>query len=223
MAAPDLSAGITLIRFWVQDASASLPGVTDAQITLIINEKLITWYRVVEQRGARVSLGTYATGVLEQQTDAAATYPELLNVSLGNIDASTRDDTLEKMEWNELQQLQKDSPSQGIPTRYAAFKASGADQTWTIALHPIPAADYELIAIARTYPTPLSVGTDVPDVGDAESYWVYRLAAADLVNPLGAPELMDYLLGPIPENIRELMGVSRKRLDPKRRPEESVL
>lgn len=301
MAAPALDTGILLARMWAQDTSTTLPGLTDAQYMNLINDRYLTWFKVVEQRAKQVVLlsssgtsmsaiasaptaggtgytlndvltvtaggtgGTvtvsavsvgvvtaltlttagsgYTTGAGKATTggtgsgctvsitatgpvalyDSTCADPEILSVNRSITGGTSTDQTaaLERMEWNELRNLQNSDTTTGAPTRYALFKNTSSE-TWSVALHPIPDGTYALNAVVRQYPSALS-GTQVPKLGDAEGYWLYRMAAADAVVLLGRPELVEGIMGPIPDAIRGKMGVEAKRLDPKRRPEESVL
>lgn len=228
MAAIPLDQGITFMRTLLRDTQPTFPGANDTEYALAANESYMSWFKNVEQRARLVTLiGGYPQGTLTMLSDPTATYPEILSAyrvdtNDANTGAVTSYILLERCEWNELIQLQGYDVTQGIPVRYAAFKAAGASEQWQVALHPVPSGDYEILAAVRVYPTPLS-GTDTPDLGEAEGYWMYRIAAATLAHPIGKPELVEAILQPIPDDIRGKMGVERKRLDPKRRLEEMVL
>lgn len=210
MAAPSLDNGILLIRLWTQDTSTTLPGLSDAQYTLLINERYMTYTRLVENRVVRIaSFQTLANGTLEAvSTD---TSPEILSLEINLT-------PLERMEYEELRAKRASDSTTGTPTAYAMLKDT-ATEKWLTSYWRIPNGAFTVTALARAYPAALS-GTAVPVLGDADGYWVYRLAAADACPLLGRPELVESILAPIPDNIRGKMGVERARYDPKRRPEE---
>lgn len=212
MAALALDAGILYARLWVQDTSTTLPGLTDAQYTSLINDRYMSWYKVLEVRAQRIaSFQVLASGELEGVASATSIVPEIYELEI-NLSP------LERMEYNEIRALRVSDSTTGTPTRYAAIKDT-ASEKWLVSYHPIPNGAFTVTALARVYPTALS-GTAVPLLGDAESYWLYRLAAADAAILLKRPELTEAILSPIPDAIRGKMGVERKRTDPKRRPDE---
>lgn len=215
MAAPALDAGILVARRWVQDTSTTLPGLTDAEYTSIINDRYMTWFKVIEQRAERIpSFMVLADGTVEGVSSATSIVPEILGLEINLT-------PLERMEYAELRALRVSDSIKGTPTRYALVKDT-ASEKWLCSFHPIPNGAFTVTALARVYPTALS-GTLVPMLGDAEGYWLYRLAAADAAFLLKRFELIENILAPIPDAIRGKMGVERKRLDPKRRPEESTV
>jgi hypothetical protein len=212
MAAIALDVGILYARLWTQDTSTTLPGLTDANYTSLINDRYMTWHRVVEPRVKRIaSFQVLANGEVEGVTSATSIVPEVLGLEISLT-------PLERMEYIELRALRVSDSTTGTPKRYALFK-DAASEKWLASYHPIPDGSYTVTALVRDYPTALS-GTGTPILGDAESYWLYRFAAADAAILLQRPELVEQILAPIPDNIRNLMGAMRGRLDPKRRPEE---
>lgn len=215
MAALALDVGILLARLWARDSSTTLPGLTDAQYASLINDRYMTWYKVIEARALRVaSFQVLANGELEGVASATSVHPEVLGLEIALS-------PLERVEYAELRALRVSDPTTGTPTRYAMVKDT-ASEKWLVSYHPIPNGAFTVTALVRVYPTALS-GTAVPLLGDAESYWLYRLAAADAAFLIGRPELVEMILSPIPEAIRGKMGVEAKRLDPKRRPQEMVI
>lgn len=216
MAALTLTNGILYARLWAQDVSTTLPGLTDANYTSLFNDRYASWYKVVEQRAVRVaSFQVLANGELEGVASATSVVPEILELEIALS-------PLERMEYPELRALRVSDSTTGTPKRYAAVKDT-ASEKWLTSYHPIPDGAYTVTALARVYPTALSSGSDVPIVGDAECFWLWRMVAADAAILLKRPELVEAILAPIPDNIRGKMAVERKRFDPKRRPEEQVV
>lgn len=226
MAALALDAGILYMRQLLQDQNANFYAATDTEYTRLVNDKYMTWYKNIERRTQRVTaVTTVSTATHLNTSDAGFIYPEieqaLLDYQVGP------DSALERVKWNDLWSaielgVQLGTTTQGTPTRYAAHKLHGSSEKWEFLLYPLCNVAATLKAEVRVYPTALS-GANVPELGDAEGYWLYRLAAADLAPIIGRPEMVAEILRPIPESVQGKMVVERKRDDPKRRPETSVL
>lgn len=218
MAALTLTNGLLYMRSLLQDSNTSFPAATDTEYTRLINDTYLTWYRNIEIRaGSPSNLVTNLTaGSTLVASETTFTHSEILGAFR---DAAGVTVTLERMSLLEVQVLQELEPTTGPPTRYGAYKRHGNSERWALAFHPIPDTTYTIKAYARIYPTALSAGADVPELGDAEGYWMYRIAASQVAQIIGRPEMIEQILAPIPDSIRGLMGVERKRLDPKRRPE----
>ena len=201
-------------RLLAQDTSTTLPGLTDANYLSLANQWYMTWFRTIEQRVERVaSFQTLADGTVE--ATSTGTDPEILGLEIALT-------PLEKMEYEELRALRVKDSTTGTPTAYALVKDTDT-QKWLVSYWRIPDAAYTVTALVRSYPTALSAGGDVTILGDAESYWLWALVAADAVVLLKRPELRETILAPIPNNIRLKLGVEQVRFDPRRRPAESLV
>lgn len=215
MAALSVTNGTLHARLWAQDTSTTLRGLTDDNYLSLANEKYMTWYRLVEPRAVRVaSFHVLANNEAESLSSATSIQPEILELEIAGV-------PLEKMELAELRALRISDSTTGTPKRYAAVKDT-ASEKWLVSYHPIPDGAYTVTALMRVYPTALTTGADVTSLGDAESYWLWRMVAADAVLLLKRPELWEPILQPIPDWIRQKMGIERKRLEPKIRPDEMV-
>lgn len=216
MAALSVTNGTLQARLWAQDTSTTLPGLTDANYLSIGNDWYMTWYRSIETRASRIaSFQVLANGELEGLSSATSVVPDILGLEIALT-------PLERMEYAELRQLRVKDSTTGTPTRYAMVK-DNATEKWLVSYHPIPNGAFTVTALVRVYPIALTTGSDVTVLGDAESYWLWRLVAADAVVLLKRPELRDFILAPIPDAIRRKLGVEAKRLDPKRRPDEALV
>jgi hypothetical protein len=228
MAALSLDNGILFVRLLVQDQHATFQGTSDADITKIINDKYMTWYKVIERRVQLVTAITALSANPTTTSDASFVYPEIeatyLSPGSGALDVP-----LARMKWGDLWgSIAHDvaenggTGNAGTPAMYAAKKLHGSAEKWTFLFWPFGSYTGIVKCDVRVYPTALS-GTATPELGDAEGYWLYRIAAADIAQYIGRPELVEGILAPIPDAIRGKMGVERKRDDPKRRIETSVL
>jgi len=217
--AMNVTNGTLLMRLWVQDTDTTLPGATDAEYLKAINDRYVSWFKIMEKRAKQSVLVTLAANDFTKASSLTNAM-EILSV--------TRDVTslapagMERMEWNELRNLQNYDSTTGTPIRYAAIK-SPDDQTWLVATHPVPSGAFTLNAVHTLYPAELTSG-QTPILGDAEALWVYRLAASDMaLSPIGRPDLREGILAPVPEYVRAKMGVEQKRVDPKRRDETATV
>jgi hypothetical protein len=227
MAAPALNTGILFIRQLVQDQNSTFQASVDADITTVVNEKYMSWYKFVERRVQYVTAVTLTSSSTPVNTsDAGFIYPEIESMFISGL-SQLPDQPLPRMKWGDLWSLvqhdvdENGGLSSGLPEFYAAAKLHGSSEKWSILVWPC-GSGVLLKAHVRVYPTALS-GSAVPELGDAEGYWLYRIAAADVAQYIGRPELVEGILAPIPDDIRGKMGVERKRDDPKRRVETSVL
>jgi hypothetical protein len=210
--------GILWMREMLQDTDTTLPGATDAEYLRGINDRYVSWHKLMEKRALRSTLVVLAANDFIV-TSTLATASDIQSCT--RVVSANRTAALERMEWNELRNLQDYDSTTGTPLRYAVFKDT-TGETWQVATHPVPDAAYTLNAVHTAYPAVLTT-SDTPILGDAEAYWVYRLAAADMASILGTPELAESIVAPIPEAVRGKMGVEQKRLDPKRRDVEAIL
>lgn len=227
MAALALDAGILYMRQLLQDSNTNFPGATDAEYTRTVNDRYMMWYKLIERRVQAVTAVTsISTSNVLNTSDAGFIYPEIEAVYVDY--QSGPDSPLERFNWNDLvaivevDQAANAGPSAGVPSMYAARRLHGSSEKWQFLLWPLNSITAVLKADVRVMPTALS-GTAVPELGDAEGYWLYRIAASDMAPIVGRPELAEAILAPVPDFIRGKMGVERKRDDPKRRPETSVL
>jgi hypothetical protein len=231
MAALTVTNGTLFARQLLQDSNTSFPAATDAEYLRAFNDRYMMFYKLVEKRVQLITAVTSVSTTTHLNTsDAGFVAPEIESALL---DYQTGYDTpLERMKWNDLQAvIDQDhvagggggGASTGTPYLYAAAKLHGSSEKWSFLIYPLNNAAAVLKCYARVYPTALASGSDVPELGDAEGYWLYRMGAADIAAIIGRPELVETILAPIPEWIRGKMGVERKREDPKRRPEASVL
>ena len=211
--------GILWMRQLVRDTDTTLQGLSDTEYLRFINGRYLTIFKA-EKRAKETALFTDLAASSYNTASAINSAEEILNVTR-NVDANRRV-VLERMEWNELRNLQDYDSTAGTPLRYAAHKRV-ADGEWQIAFHPIPdVATYDFNVLHTVSPTELSTAS-TPVLGDAEAYWMYRLAAADVALVLGRPDLIDAILQPIPEAFMVKIGMEQKRLDPKRRDETAVV
>lgn len=222
MAVPQLSVMRTNVRTHTQDTSTVSPGNTDAQINEDINRAYYWWYENMEKRvAAEVSIVTYNASSLYEVTTGA--YPEIYSVTASNR-------PLERMEWNELKELQAaDATASATPTHYALHKSADASggapagkNTWEVALWRIPSGNVNLSAVVRVYPIALSSDTHVPDLGDFEARCVEAIASYWAAMRLDRPDLAQTAINFVPQMIQDKLTAERKRLDPLRRPEEHV-
>jgi hypothetical protein len=210
--------GILLMRQWLQDTDTTLPGGSDADYLLSINERYVSWYRIIEKRAQESELVALAADdyIVDSTLSTAC---EILSVN--RVVSGGRTAGMERMEWNEMRNLQNYDATTGTPIRYAVFK-SVAGETWKVATHPVPDGAYTLNAVHTIYPAEMTT-SDTPILGDAEALWVYRLAASDMASVLGRPDLIQGLLQPIPEYVKGKLGMEQKRQDPKRRDETAIV
>ncbi len=216
MAALNTTDGTTFIRRLCRLTNTSFPGAIDAEILDLINFWYMWWYKIIENRRQLVTMVTATvSGTRTYSTDAGFVYPEILSVlrQVGGVPTIG----LEKADWNELLELQNRNSTTGAPLRYAAAKLHGSSEKWTVALHPIPDAVYVISANVRVYPTALTAGA-TPELGEAEAYWMYRLAASDVAFVAGRDDRCARIEKPIPASIMKKAEIELKRADPKRRP-----
>jgi hypothetical protein len=228
MAAPSLTNGTLFARQLLQDSNTTFPAATDAEYLRAFNDRYMMWYRLVEKRVQLVTaIAAILAGAGPKISDASFIYPEIESALLDY--QAGADSPIARMKWNDLLAIiDQDNiitagGTSGTPNLYAAAKLHGSSGRWSFLFWPIPNGGEVLKCYVRVYPTALAAGADVPELGDAEGYWLYRMGAADIAPIIGRPELVETILAPIPDAIRGLMGVERKREDPKRRPEASVL
>lgn len=204
--------GITFMRQLLEDTDATLQGATDDELVVFINERYTWWWKSMEKRSTESVLIALAQSAFVTNS-TLTTAEEVLSVH--RVVSGSQTSSMERMEWNELRNLQNYDSTEGTPIRYAVRK-SAADQTWVVATHPVPDGAYTLNAVHTSSPATMT-SSDTPILGNAECYSVYRLAAYDYAYFIGRPDKADVILQPLPDQVKAKLGLEQKRQDPKRR------
>ncbi len=156
---------------------------TLAVATDYINEALYDWFLEINPRrkftGGASAISLPAS---TKQHILATAYAAIddVQLQLTQLAASART-PLELPPYWEAERRQYESPTAGVPNAIALqrIEAAGTPGSWMLIPHPIPDVEYFLALWTRAEPTALT-GSAVPDVTDAESYWIARVAAARL-------------------------------------------
>jgi hypothetical protein len=209
MAAPTLLAMRNNVRLLIQDTNTTTsPAFTDAQLTTFVNYGLMWWYENNEKRIKYATLvAVFTIGATEKDGDATCIYPEILEVSL--VDVNSIDSPLEEMSWGEMRFRQASDTVKGIPTHYAKLKYGGsgvgaaAQNLWKFALYPAPAAAPVIKGVVRDYPVALSADADIVDLGDFEAKCVEIIAAILAAPRMGRPELAQDLMGLLSKTVQD--------------------
>lgn len=228
MAALALDAGILYARQLLQDSNANFPGASDTEYTRSINNRYMWMYKYLIKRTQVVTAITNAstTGLPVITGDAGFIYPEIEEAYIDP--ASGTDTPLERWRWDDLYAFVgfdgavNSGWTVGTPELYAANRLHGSSEKWEFILWPIANDTMAMKARVRVMPTALS-GSAVPELDDAQGYLLYQMAAYDIAPIIGRPELAEGILSSVPDNVRGMMVAEGKRMDPKRRPESSVL
>ena len=208
----DVRGVVRLLLGTLDDATATLD-FSNADLLIHINAAYRWWFDNSEKRVKAVTLvATAAQGIYVQAMDAAAVYPEILEVTLDSTYP------LEPMAWSELRNRQQADGTEARPTHYAIRKLSGAAPTgtaqnkWDIALFPIADASYSVEGLVRDYPTALSADGDVLYVGDFEGRVLIPCYATILAaEGAGRPDLAEDLIGLFPEMVRDRLVAHSSR------------
>lgn len=222
MAVPSLATSRTNIRRRVNDTDTTVsPGLSDASYTALYNQAYYWWYENMEKRLDFVNVrASWTSGIATFASDAAAIQPEYHSLLWNNSRV------LERMEWNEVLELQRLFPTNATPQAIALQKQTGgagtSENRWFLALWPIPNATAAVEAYTRIYPTALSADADTPDLGDFEALCVENIAAYWAATLLDYPDLAQMALQMLPQLAQSKLTAERKRLDPLRRPEEDA-
>lgn len=210
---PTLSEMIADIRVDIHDV-ATPQALTDAVITRVINDYLYWIYpqapRVLHDQSAALTLtANQYTGLLPSNQ-----YSEVLAVCIGSnlYSGALRTATLEEV-LNERATL----PPSGVPRIACAFReatgdvsSSSADKhKWRIVVHPPVASQTNFTAIVSIDGSPLTLGTDSPELRPSEARIVRDMAAAHCAHLLGRSQpYIDNLLRAVPENLRSTAALN---------------
>ena len=224
MAVPALSTMQTDVRLLIQDTSTTSPGLSDANITNLINRAYYWWYENMQKRTQVKDVVTTAVGSITYTS--ALTDPEFYGVFVWSGSEFVRD--LERMEWNQLLWCVNKLDYSGVDiTHYACRKLTGgaaaAENRWEFAFFPIPTSVSAIRAYARIYPGALSGATDTPAVGDFEAVCIEHIAAYWGGMLIDRADLSQAAIAFLPQMVQDKLTAERKRDDPLRRPEEAIL
>lgn len=207
----------TNVRAFIQDSSTTAQAFTDAQLWKWINTGLLWMYEGSEKRVKTATLvADWDLGVYEKAGDATCIYPEILELSLSG-GAGAGEIPLRRMDWSELRYRQQ-LESTGTPTHWSALKKGGggvgaaAQNLWLFALLPVPSANNNVInGVVRDYPTLLTAGADLIDLGDYEIECVEIIAAIIAAPRKNRPDLASDLMGLLPKMIQDKLQTHATR------------
>lgn len=211
-------------RILYQDTSTASPALTDAQLASLINEKYAWYKEEVDPRTLWVNhtdLFGAATAISSAKATTSATnYRKVLALMVAS-DATALDlaAPLERVEMNELGDY-------GTAATYALSRqqltSTAADNgKWTVYFGAAPSSvRYTAFVIKEV--TALSADADVPELSDHESYMVARMAATDAARLSGRNEMVQEIMAPLPQGIRDAMTTAMAAKKPRQRTTEDA-
>lgn len=217
MAARTLTTMTTNVRTFIQDTSSTAQAFTDAQLMKWINTGLLWMYEGSEKRVKTATLvASWGANTFEVTGDATCLYPEILEASL-NAGAGAGQLPLRRMGWSELRYRQQVVTAAATPTHWAGLKKGGAalsasaQNKWLFALLPVPTGTVVLEGIVRDYPTLLTTGADLIDLGEYEAECAEIIAAIIAAPRMGRPDLAADLMGLLPKLIQDKLTTHATR------------
>ena len=211
-------------RLLVQDTSTASPSLTDAQYYSLINEKYAWLKEEVDPRLTWVNHTTLfgaATAISAKNVLTSATnYRKFLSL-LPESSATSQDfaGALERVEPNELADF-------GSAATYALSRqqlgATTADNgKWTIHFGAATQTQYFSAWVIKEV-TALSSGTDSPELSDHECYTVARAASAEAARLAGRTEMIQAIMAPLPQNVRDALQTAMNLKKPRSRTMEDA-
>lgn len=217
MAARTLTTMTTNVRTFIQDTSTTAPALTDAQLMKWINTGLLWMYEGSEKRTKTATLiASLTANTLEVNGDATCLYPEILQVAI-NPGGGVPITPLYRMGWTELRNRQYLAQTPATPTHWAGLKKGGAglgaaaQNKWLFSFFPIPSATFVIDGVVRDYPTLLTTGADLIDLGEWEAECVEVISAIIAAPRMGRPDLAADLMGLLPKWIQDKLQTHATR------------
>lgn len=235
MAWPELSDLIAEARRLVVDTSSTDPAAADAVYTARLNENYVRYCAVVDRRFQAMAATTSGAYMVAAQSSTTLTPTNIAEIgqvfwTIGGPDESTPTSSnitltpLERVSWDYYIRtrgpLNTNLPDQaGTPEFYAVRRvATDTDANigkWELGVWPPPGALSYFPMYVRLTPALLSSSSDKMDLSDEATWWVVRLAAADIANMIGEDDaFIARILAPVPQQILESMGVKATGVRP---------
>lgn len=213
-------ANLTLhARLLAQDTSTSSPALQDSQYYSLINEKYAWYKEVVDPRTTWVNhtqLTGSGGGVSSKSFKTSDTNYRKILALLPETSSSSTDlaSPLERVELNELGDF---STSSYYALSRQQLTSTAADNgKWTIYFGAAPATQFYSAWVIKEV-TALSSGSDVPELSDHEGYMVARMAAAEAARLAGRTEMVDQILAPLPQEVRDALQTAQNVKKPRGR------
>ena len=214
------------IRFLIRDTDTATPSVSDARVNSAFNNAYVQFKAASEDRTYEydaTSLGTTVSAgdlhVLTSDTQVQEIPAMYRATGATSFDGPE----LERVEIEEIIELQNSDATQAAPTRYAISRyqkqvanASVAGRFY-IWLHPIPDDTYYIAAHVRLYVAQLTADSHLPDCTDEEQAAIELEAAANLARIMGHEKAyVDDLRSRIPLRLRAIFSQQERALAPPR-------
>lgn len=207
----------SLARDYAQDNDATSANYSFIQATFwrIFNRFYIKHKATVEDRFQELASGTTGLSFTVGTTSATTSVAYLRRiVSLysGTL-ASAQVGELEHVSMSEYAAWTaiNSAGDAGGPVRWAAYRlgtASGANVgKWKVFVHPtgtLVTATFS--ALCEVEPTPITAGTDVPDLSDLEGYGLAAVCGAFMAQRMGRYALVQDALADVPDSMRALVA-----------------
>lgn len=227
MSVPTHTEMIARVRDLVQDSDAS---VADAEITRELNSIIDRWTATLDDRPRELTAtqSGLSTSAGVRRYTVTVTVPVRRPLRLFTASSAVSTTPIVQKEWLEPHELEQEyalDQAQGTPDYWTAYRqgtATAADVgKWVIELHPPPSGTFHYILRALVDPTPLSGGSDKPDLDAAEAWGVCHVGAFRIAPRMGRDETFtDPIRAEIPETMQAVFGLKQRALGPRPRPEE---
>jgi len=219
-----LTAMTSHARLLVQDTSTASPALTDAQYYSLINEKYAWLKEEVDPRLTWVNHTTLFGGATavssKNQMTSATNYRKFLSL-LPESNATSQDfaGSLERVEPNELADF---TTAATYALSRQQLGATAADSgKWTIHFGLAPSSQYYSAWVIKEV-TALASGSDSPELSDHECYTVARAAAAEAARLAGRTEMVQAIMAPLPQNVRDALQTAMNLKKPRARTMEDA-
>ena len=138
---------------------------------------------------------------------------------------------MERFEVHRILAMLANDSTAGTATRYAVLHKNESltmttkPNTFTVLVWPPPSGAQTMYISYHFYPVDLSASTDLPrGLGDAESRWIARIAAAKGAWLNGKDQaFVSNILQGVDQDVLSRLNVKAGLLGPRARPEETVI
>lgn len=211
-------------RLLTQDTSTAGPALTDAQYYSLINEKYAWLKEEVDPRTTWVDHATlFGSGAAVSAKNVmtnATNYRKFLAL-LPETSSSSQllASPLERVEPNELADYT--TAATYALSRQQLGSTAADNGKWTIHFGAAPSSQYYSAWVVKEV-TALASGSDVPELSDHECYIVARAAAAEAARLSGRTEMVQQIMAPLPQNVRDALQTSMNLKKPRQRTMEDA-
>lgn len=209
-----------LCRLRFRDTSTVNPGITDANLNLLIEEARQFYSALYPDQIAR-ELGTYNTIAHASSLQITVSNDNVLPREITSaylVDAAPTPDLFTPLRFaDSLESMlakQVDDNIEAAPKEVIALRALGSDAVFDIYFYPIPDAVYQISLWGSFEPTLMTADTDKLLFGFHGSRTIVKIAAATAAAIIGRPpEFVQGILAELPDRVatrmREDLGYRR--------------